>query len=160
MFKNSRGTSLRAWFQCTRLRHRTCKTSRGTSLRSWFQKKCLLPMGILVFFLSKIPPILNLELDFFPLKHVFEIFWPNTVNYRSINYLWPKFQKIFGTFFFRKNPTFSKKKVGFFSEKKSFSQIFQNTAYLFYLNFISKKKNQKIREHFLVGREVGREGGR
>ena len=52
-----------------------------------FRKKCLLPMEILVFFLSKIPPILNLELDFFPLKHVFEIFWPNTVNYRSINYL-------------------------------------------------------------------------
>ena len=36
----------------------------GTSLRSWFQKKCLLPMGILIFF-SKIPPILKLEGGFF-----------------------------------------------------------------------------------------------
>ena len=36
----------------------------GTSLRLWFQKKCLLPMGILIFF-SKIPPILKLEGGFF-----------------------------------------------------------------------------------------------
>ena len=53
--KTSRGTSLRSWFKCTRLWHRTCKTSQGTSLRSWFQKKCLLPMGIVIFYLTKNP---------------------------------------------------------------------------------------------------------
>ena len=43
--KTSRGTSLRSWFKCTRLWHRTCKTRQGTSLRLCFQKKCLLARG-------------------------------------------------------------------------------------------------------------------
>ena len=47
--------------------------------------------------------------------------------------------------------------VDFFPVKKSFSKIFQNTAHFFYLNFISKKKNQKIRETFWRGQEGGRE---
>ena len=55
-------------------------------------------MGFLTFF-PKIPPILNLKSDFFPVK-------------------------------------------------KSFFQIFQNMAHLFYLNFISKKTPKKSENLF------------
>ena len=86
--------------RCTRLRHRTCKTSRsskraslrrfaayrGTSLRSWFQKKCLLPMGILIFF-SKIPPVLKLEVGFSSTKKSFQNFSQNKLNLPFINEL-------------------------------------------------------------------------
>ena len=37
------------------------------------------------FFFSKIPPILKLEVGFFSIKKVFEIFRRNTVNYLFIN---------------------------------------------------------------------------
>ena len=79
------GASLRSWFQCIRLLHRTCKTSRGTSLRSWFQKKCLLPMGILIFFFSKIPPVLKLEVGFSSTKKSFQIFSQKKLNLPFIN---------------------------------------------------------------------------
>ena len=39
-------------------------------------------------------------------------------------------------------------KLDFFPVKKSFSQIFQNTANLFHLNFISKKKKKNQRNFF------------
>ena len=37
----------------------------GTSLRSWFQKKCLLPVGILIFFFQKILDFENSSWIFF-----------------------------------------------------------------------------------------------
>ena len=59
--------------------------------------------------------------------------------------------------FFPKIPPILNLKLDFFPVKKSFSQIFQNTANFFYLNFISKKKKKKSEKLF---REGGREGGR
>ena len=94
---------------------------RGTSLRSWLQKKCLLPGGIWIFFPKNLR-FWKFKLDFFPLKKVFEIFWQNTMNKRLLNYLWPKFQEICGRFFFHKIPPILKVEVGFFSDRKSFSQ--------------------------------------
>ena len=51
-------------------------------------------------------------------------------------------------FFFSKYPRFSNLKLDFFPLKKSFSQIFQNTAHLFHLNFISKKTPKKSEKLF------------
>ena len=106
--------------RCTRLQHRTCKTRRGhfashglsahglsterarlaggTSLRSWFQKKCLLPAGILIFFLKKVTSTWW-DFDFF-----FKKKWLLPV----------------GIFIFF--PPILKLEVGFFSDKKGFSQ--------------------------------------
>ena len=58
-------------------------------------------------------------------------------------------------FFFLKIPPIFKLEVGFFSAKKKFSQIFQNTAHFFHPNFISKTKKKKT-ETFLIGRAGGR----
>ena len=49
--------------------------------------------------------------------------------------------------FFRKISQVLKLEVGFLSDRKSFSQIFEIAANLFHLKFISKKK---IRETFLT----------
>ena len=46
---------------------------------------------------------------------------------------------------FFENPHFLKVEVGFFSDKKSFSQIFQICAHLYHLNFIWKKFEQNPR---------------
>ena len=104
------GTSLRSWFftrlKCTRLKHRTCKTSRGTlrytrlrctrpqhrtcktSLGHFaslvVSKKVPLTWWDFDFFFPKNPRYRKFELDFFPIKKVFEIFWQNTVNYLFI----------------------------------------------------------------------------
>ena len=50
---------------------------------------------------------------------------------------------------FFKIPPILKLEVGFFSRKKSFSQIFQNTANFFYLNFISVNFHKNQRTCFL-----------
>ena len=61
--------------------------------------------------------------------------------------------------FFPKIPPILKLEVGFFpSKKKSFSQIFQNTAYLSYLNFISVNFHKNQRTFFGSGRAGGRAG--
>ena len=52
--------------------------------------------------------------------------------------------------FFSKYPRFSNLKVDFFPLKKSFSQIFQNKAKFFHLNFFSKNKNQKNVAQYLT----------
>merc|ERR1711973_585092 len=129
-----RGTSLRSLFQENRglLGHfaslvvsrtsaaqRRFAAYRGTSLRSCFQKKCLLPMGILIFFFKKVP-----------------------ATYADFD------------FFFSKIPPILKLEAGFLSDKKSFSQIFQNTPNFFHLKFISIKKKKNQRNFF--AREVGR----
>ena len=51
-----------------------------------------------------------------------------------------------------------KLEVGFFSDRKRFSQIFENWQNLFHLNFISVKNKKNQRTFF--DREGGREGGR
>ena len=66
------------------------------------------------FFFPKNPWFWKIKLDFFPLKKVFEIFWRNTANYLYLNYLWPKFQHIWGIFFFTKYARFWKLKLDFF----------------------------------------------
>ena len=109
------------------------KLAWGTSLRSWFQKKCLLLMGILIFF-PKNPRFWKLKLNFFPLKKVFDIFWQNTVNYRCINYLWPKFQQICGIFFFSQNTTDFETWSLIFSDRKSFLKIRFSFQILFFRN--------------------------
>ena len=50
--------------------------------------------------------------------------------------------------FFPEKPPILKLEVGFVSGKKSFSQIFENTAHLFYLEFISKKTPKKSENIF------------
>ena len=55
-------------------------------------------------------------------------------------------------FFSENTPDFEKLKLDFFPVKKSFSQIFQNTANFFYLNFISVNFHKNQRNFF--GREV------
>ena len=62
--------------------------------------------------------------------------------------------------FFPKIFTILKLEVGFFSTKKNFFADFSKYDNFFYLNFISKKKNQKIREPFWIGRAGGRAVGR
>ena len=57
--------------------------------------------------------------------------------------------------FFHKIPPILKLEVGFFSDKKSFSQIFQNTANFFYLNLISKKTPKKSENIFGEGSRAG-----
>ena len=52
--------------------------------------------------------------------------------------------------FFPKIPPIMKIEVGFFSGKKSFLQIFQNTANFLYPNFISKKKTKKSENLFFA----------
>ena len=56
--------------------------------------------------------------------------------------------------FWRPIPPILQVEVGIFSGKKSFSQIFQNTANFFYLNFISVNFHKNQRNFF------GRQGGR
>ena len=51
--------------------------------------------------------------------------------------------------FFTKYPRFWNLKSDFFPIEKSFSQIFENTANFFHLEFISIKVKKKIREPFL-----------
>ena len=48
-------------------------------------------------------------------------------------------------FFSENTPDFEKLKLDFFPVKKSFSQIFQNTANFFYLNFISVNFHKNLR---------------
>ena len=52
--------------------------------------------------------------------------------------------------FFRKIPPILKLEVGFSSDRKRFSQIFENWYIFFYLNFSSIKKEKKNRETFLT----------
>ena len=54
----------------------------------------------------------------------------------------------FAEHFFHKIPLILKPEVGFLSDRKSFSRIFENCQKIFHLNFISIKK--KIREPFLI----------
>ena len=90
---------------------------QGTSLRSWSQKKCLLPIGIFIFFF-KIPPILKLEVGFFSGKKKFFSDFPK-----------------YGKFFLSKLHfcKFSKKLENIFLRKKvpatngEFDHFFQNT---------------------------------
>merc|ERR1712198_452545 len=124
-----------------------------------FQKKCVLPGGILFFFskksacyllgfcffFQKIPDFENSSWIFFHLKKVLKFFGKIRRNiYIQTNYD-RSFNK-FGEHFFHKIPPILKLEVGFFSDKKSFSQIFENTEILFHLRVICKKK--KIRETF------------
>ena len=123
------------------------------------------------FFFPKSSPFWNLKLDFFPLKKSFSKIFQNTAHFFYLNFISKKKTKKsenpFFTeksacyqwgfwFFFPKYPRFWNLKSDFFPLKKSFLQIFQNTANFFYLNFISVNfhKNQRI---FLRagGREVG-----
>ena len=55
--------------------------------------------------------------------------------------------------FFPKISPILELEVGFFSDKKSFSQILENTPNFFHPKFISKKK-KKIRETFLSGHSL------
>ena len=50
--------------------------------------------------------------------------------------------------FFPKIPPILNSNLDFFPVKKSFLQIFQNTANFFHLNFISKKKSKKSENLF------------
>ena len=63
--------------------------------------------------------------------------------------------------FFFKIPPILKLEVGFFSDKKSFSQIFQNTANFLIIILLCAKFQQNQRNFFdqEVGRQVGRQGG-
>ena len=60
--------------------------------------------------------------------------------------------------FWPPKPPILKVEVGFFSDKKSFSQIFENRIFFFHLKFISIKK-KKIREPFFIGQEVAHSPG-
>ena len=52
------------------------------------------------------------------------------------------------TIFFSSKPPILNLKSDFFPVKKSFLQIFQNTANFLYLNLISKKKTKKSKKLF------------
>merc|ERR1712131_441105 len=93
----------------------------------FFLKKGLLPMGILIFFL-KIPPILKIEVGFFSDRKTFaQNVFPGKFYYFGTNYE-RSFKRFAEPFFSQKNPGFWNLKSDFFLLKKSFLQIFQNTA--------------------------------
>merc|ERR1712219_88230 len=100
------------------------------------------------FFFPKYPRFLNLKLDFCPLKKVFEIFLPKYRESPSYNLLITEVSTNLRNIFFHKIPPILKLEVGFLSDKKSFSQIFENTPNFFHLNFISKNKKKKSEKLF------------
>ena len=118
---------------------------------SWFQKKCLLPGGIFIFFFR----FWNLKLDFFPIEKVFRK-TAKTKNFSTLELIMSEISANLKNIFWPRKPPILKLEVGFFSDRKRFSQIFENRIFFFHLKFISIKK--KIREPFLIGREGGREG--
>ena len=72
------------------------------------------------FCLAKYPRFWKFNLDFCPLLKIFEIFCRDIVNHLSVNYLWPKFEKICEIFFLAKIPAIFKISVGFLSTLKGF----------------------------------------
>ena len=93
-----------------------------------------------------------MKLDFFPIEKLLHktIFLANFIISELIM---SQVSKDLRNIFFPKIPPILKLEVGFFSDKKSFSQIFENTPNFFRLKFISKKKKKNQRNFF--GREVG-----
>ena len=76
-------------------------------------------------------------------------------NFSYFKQIMSEVSKDLGTKNFRQNPRFFNLKQDFFPVKKSFLQIFQNTANFFYLNFISVNFHKNQRNFF--GRQVGRQ---
>ena len=119
--------------RCTRLQHRTCKTSRsskkaslrrfaayrGTSLRSWFQKKCLLPMGISIFFFENTSDFETWSWIFFH-KKSFWNFSPKYSELSSYKLIMTEVSRILRNIFFPKYPRFWKLKLDFCPLKKVF----------------------------------------
>ena len=110
-------------------------------------------------FLSPKPPILKVEVGIFSDQKSFsQIF--QIIKYLSyLNFISVNLKKNLRTFFSRKKVPATHKgfdfffqkfqlEVGIFSDKKSFSQIFQMGKYLSYLNFISVKLKKNRRTFF------------
>ena len=92
-----------------------------------------------IFFFTKYPRFWKLKSDFFPIEKVFR----KTANIKKISYFKLIMSEISANLkklFREQKPPILKLEVGFFSDRKSFSQIFENTANFFHLDFISIKK--------------------
>ena len=115
------------------------------NLRKLFHgKKILLPMRILTFFFFKYPRFWKLKLEYFPLKKVFHK-RAKIVCFSFLKLIMTEVWKDLRIIFWRPIPPILQLEVGFFSDTKFFSHIFQNLANLFTLNFIfvNLKKNQR-----------------
>ena len=110
---------------------------------SWFQKKCLLPGGIFIFFFR----FWNLKLDFFPIEKVFRK-TAKTKNFSTLEVIMSEISANLKNIFWPRKPPILKLEVGFFSDRKRFSQIFENRIFFFHLKFISIKKKKKSEKLF------------
>ena len=79
-------------------------------------------MEISIFFFSKIPPILKLEVGFFSLKIFFWNFSPKYSELSFYKLIMTEVSKDLRNIFFPKIPPILKVEVGIFSDQKSFSQ--------------------------------------
>ena len=109
------------------------------------------------FFFAKSPRFSNLKLDYFPHKKVFQDF-RNRGKFIPSEVHLTKFSAKLENIFWRQKPPILKVEVGFSSDSKFFSNIFQIGANLSHLNFIWANFQQNQRTFF--GRSVGRSGGR
>ena len=145
-WKTSRG------YGCTRLQDRTCKTSRRHFASLVVSKKVPATYGDFDFFFQKISDFENWSWIFFHLKS-FLFFLAKYSEWPPSKLIMTEVSRHLRNIFFSKIPPILKLEVGFFSDKKSFSQIFQNSAHLYHLSFIWKHFEQNQRTFF--AREVG-----
>ena len=108
-----------------------------------FQKKCLLPVGIFIFF----PDFENWSLIFIPIEKVFR----KTANNKKITYFKLMMSEISANLkhiCWPWKPLILTFEVVFFSDRKRFSQILENWPNFFHLNFISLKNFEKSEKLF------------
>ena len=103
------------------------------------------------FFFAKSPRFSNLKLDYFPHKKVFQDF-RNRGKFIPSEVHLTKFSAKLENIFWRQKPPILKVEVGFSSDSKFFSNIFQIGANLSHLNFIWANFQQNQRTFF--GRSV------
>merc|ERR1712198_498691 len=87
------------------------------------------------------------KLDFFPIEKVFRK-TAKTKNFSTLGLIMSEISANLNNIFREQKPPILKVEVGFFSDKKSFSQIFENTEIFFHLKVISKKKKKKSEKLF------------
>ena len=98
-----------------------------------------------LFFTSKKPPILKIQVRFFSTYKCFWNFLPKYSELSYIKLIMTEVSRNLRNIFFRKIPPILKLEVGFFSDRKTFSQIFQNTEDLYAVNYIWQNFEQNQR---------------